>query len=75
MFFWELKLRQYGRYAGGIVTHLENVFIDQKVLKQMKKYGFFYVTQIPDYDSYKELELLKQFFNLPTVDKYKGKAG
>nr|AIW06446.1 putative isopenicillin-n-synthase [Euplokamis dunlapae] len=44
---------------------------DQKVLKQMKKYGFFYVTQIPDYDSYKELELLKKFFNLPTDVKYK----
>jgi len=44
---------------------------DQKVLKQMKKYGFFYITQIPDYDSYKELEMLKQFFNLPDEVKFK----
>ena len=39
--------------------------IDPEILKSMQEFGFFYVSDIPDYSAVKELQLLKQFFSLP----------
>nr|AIW06470.1 putative isopenicillin-n-synthase [Thalassocalyce inconstans] len=47
----------------------ENISMDSRILSSMQEFGFFYVTNVPDYSPERELELLKQFFNLPTSDK------
>nr|AIW06467.1 putative isopenicillin-n-synthase [Lampocteis cruentiventer] len=47
----------------------DNLSVDSRVLSSMQQFGFFYVSEVPDYSSERELELLKQFFNLPTADK------
>ena len=35
----------------------------------MQEFGFFYVTNVPDYNAIQELTLLKHFFSLPDATK------
>jgi len=43
--------------------------IDPKILSSMQEFGFFYVTNVPDYNAIQELTLLKHFFSLPDATK------
>ena len=42
----------------------DNSYIDPFLLQSMKKYGFFYVVDVPDYSASLELDYMKQFYDL-----------
>jgi len=46
-----------------------NVYVDPFILQSMKKFGFFYVVDVPEYNATVELDYLKRFFELPADQK------
>ena len=42
----------------------DNSYIDPFLLQSMKKFGFFYVVDVPDYSASMEQDLMKQFYDL-----------
>nr|AIW06451.1 putative isopenicillin-n-synthase [Bathyctena chuni] len=49
----------------------DDVTVDPLILTSMELYGFFYVYEIPGYNSSEELDYLKQFFDLSETVKMK----
>ena len=42
----------------------DNTYIDSFLFQSMKKYGFFYVVDVPDYSASLEQDYMKQFYDL-----------
>ena len=42
----------------------DNSYIDPFVLQSMKKFGFFYVVDVPEYSASLEQDYMKQFYDL-----------
>nr|AIW06445.1 putative isopenicillin-n-synthase [Haeckelia rubra] len=43
----------------------DNPYVDPFILHSMKHYGFFYVVDVPEYNSTTELKYMKEFYDLP----------
>nr|AIW06439.1 putative isopenicillin-n-synthase [Thalassocalyce inconstans] len=43
----------------------DNPYVDPFILHSMKRYGFFYVVDVPEYSALEELEYMQKFFELP----------